>query len=189
MHDPAVRAAAAAQQTVLRHHPALAFVCRLMDWFNRVVLSLSMVVLVAASCVLTYSVLTRYFFKSATDWQDEVSVFLLVGAMFMCTASVQSVRGHVGIEAVASLLPSGVNRVRLLLVDGVSTLFCAFFSWKSWTLLREAWVDGQTTSSSFAPPLWIPYSLMALGMSLLTVQLLLQTAVRASAANPARAPG
>ena len=39
-------------------------------------------------------------------------------------------------------------------------------------------VDGQTTSSSWAPPLAIPYGLMALGMSLLSLQLLLQSAAR-----------
>lgn len=137
-----------------------------------------MLALVLTACVLSYSVLTRYFLKSATDWQDEASVFMLVGAMFMCTAYVQSLRGHVGIEALATLLPERVNRLRLLLVDIVSTLFCSFFAWKSWTLWREAWVEGQTTSSSFAPPLWIPYSLMAVGMSLLALQLLLQSAQR-----------
>ena len=41
----------------------------------------------------------RYFFKTPTDWQDEASVFMLVGATFFCTAYVQSYRGHIGIEA------------------------------------------------------------------------------------------
>jgi TRAP-type C4-dicarboxylate transport system permease small subunit len=91
---------------------------------------------------------------------------------------VQSLRGHVGIEAIASLLSARVNRVRAMLVDIVSTFFCIFFSWKSWTLFHEAWVEGQTTSSSFAPPLWIPYSLMAVGMSLLALQLLLQSLIQ-----------
>jgi TRAP-type C4-dicarboxylate transport system permease small subunit len=161
----------------------LAQLARALNWINSQVLRLSMVALVLTSAVLTYSVITRYFFKTATDWQDEASVFMLVGATFMCTAYVQSLRGHVGIEALASLLPAGVNRVRALAVDVISTLFCGFFSWKSWALFHEAWVEGQTTSSSFAPPLWIPYSLMAVGMSLLALQLLLQSTIHMVGGN------
>jgi len=178
-HGVAMEPVPGAQSRVPRN-PAAAAMARVLDWVNQQVLRLSMLALLLTSCVLTYSVATRYFLKISTDWQDEASVFLLVGATFMCTAYVQAGRGHVGIEALASLLPAAVNRVRLLLVDVVSTLFCVFFSWKSWTLFHEAWSEGQTTSSSFAPPLWIPYSLMALGMSLLTVQLLLQVMVRVS---------
>jgi TRAP-type C4-dicarboxylate transport system permease small subunit len=112
--------------------------------------------------------------KSATDWQDEASVFLLVGATFLCGAYVQSYRGHIGIEALSSILPPSVNRVRMMLVDVLTLAFCAFFAWKSWTLFHEAWVDNQTSSSSWAPPLSIPYGLMAAGMTLLSLQVLLQ---------------
>jgi TRAP-type C4-dicarboxylate transport system permease small subunit len=132
--------------------------------------------LAVASVILTYSVASRYFFKAATDWQDEASVFCIVGAVFLAGANVQASRGHIGIEAIASVLPAGVNRVRAILVDLASLAFCAFFSWKSWTLWHEAWVDKQTTSSTWAPPLWIPYGLMALGMTLLSVQIALQVA-------------
>jgi TRAP-type C4-dicarboxylate transport system permease small subunit len=145
---------------------------------NRAVVLLSMIALVAAALVLTYSVLSRYFFKAATDWQDEFAVFLLVGATFMCGAYVQSYRGHVGIEAVASLLSPAVNHWRMVVVDILTFLFCAFFAWKSWTLFHEAWVDHQTTSSSWAPPLTIPYGLMAAGMTLLALQSLVQAISR-----------
>jgi TRAP-type C4-dicarboxylate transport system permease small subunit len=144
------------------------------DRFNRLLLTLSMVAIVATALVLTYSVVTRYFFKTPTDWQDEASVFMLVGMSFFCTAWVQSQRGHIGIEALASVLPARVNAVRRFVVDLLSFAFCAFFAWKSWALCHEAWVDGQTTSSTFAPPLWIPYSMMSAGMTILSLQILLQ---------------
>jgi len=147
---------------------------RLMQGLNTGIMFLSSLALLAASLILCSSVFLRYFLKIPTDWQDEMSVFLLVGATFMCAAYVQSQRGHIGIEAVASLLPPLVNRIRLVFCDLVSFLFCSFFSWKSMLLLHEAWVDGQTTSSSWAPPLWIPYGFMTLGMTLLSLQLLLQ---------------
>ncbi len=141
---------------------------------NRLMTGFGMLALLAASLVLTYSVISRYLMRASTDWQDEAAVFCLVGATFLSGAFVQSIRGHVGIEAVASLLSPFVNRLRQAAVDLMCLLFCAFFAWKSWTLFHEAWVDKQTTSSSWAPPLCIPYGLMAIGMSLLALQLAVQ---------------
>jgi TRAP-type C4-dicarboxylate transport system permease small subunit len=143
---------------------------------NRTVLALGGLSLVAAALVLSYSVVVRYLLKIPTEWQDETAVFLLVGATFLSSAAVQARRGHIGIEALAAVLPPGVNTVRGIVTDVASAAFCAFFSWKSWTLLKEAWVDDQHSSSTWGPPLWIPYSLMAVGMSLLTLQIVLQVA-------------
>ena len=151
---------------------------RLLGYLNRAIVVLSAIALVVASCVLTYSVVLRYFSPQPTDWQDEFSVFLLIGVTFLSAAWVHSQRGHIGIEAVAAILPPAVNRVRRFVVDMLSALFCAFFAWKSWTLLHEAWVEGHVSSSSWAPPLWIPYLTMALGMTLLTLQILLQVVRR-----------
>jgi TRAP-type C4-dicarboxylate transport system permease small subunit len=149
---------------------------RLLERINRIIVIVSSVALVAAACVLTYSVASRYFLHFSTDWQDELSVFLIVGAVFMSAAAVQARRGHVAIEAIVGLLPPRVNAVRQWLVDVASLLFCSFFAWKSWTLLDEAWVEDYHSGSTWGPPLWIPYSLMAVGMTLLGLQLLLQVA-------------
>ena len=146
----------------------------LLTHINRAMVVLGMLALLAASCVLTYSVLSRYVMKASTDWQDETAVFCLVGATFLSGAFVQARRGHIGIEVVGTMVSPAINRVRQAMIDLMCTLFCAFFAWKSWTLFHEAWIDKQTTSSSWAPPLWIPYVLMASGMTLLCLQLFVQ---------------
>ena len=147
---------------------------RFLGYLNRAIVVLSSIALVVASCVLTYSVLLRYFSPQPTDWQDEFSVFLLIGVTFLSAAWVHSQRGHIGIEAVAAILPPAANRVRLFIVDLLSALFCAFFAWKSWTLFHEAWAEGYYSATSWAPPLWIPYLAMSAGMTLLTVQIVVQ---------------
>jgi TRAP-type C4-dicarboxylate transport system permease small subunit len=157
---------------------------RVMAGVNRIMVVFGMIALLVAAAILTYSVFSRYFFKAATDWQDEAAVFCIVGAVFLSGAYVQSRRGHIGIEAVASILPPAVNRARAFVVDVLSFLFCSFFAWKSWTLWHEAWVDKMTSSSSWAPPLAIPYGLMSLGMSLLALQLLLQLAAHFQSGAP-----
>jgi TRAP-type C4-dicarboxylate transport system permease small subunit len=154
----------------------LGVLTRAVDGLNRAMLVVGMIALVLAAFILTYSVFSRYLFKAATDWQDEAAVFCIVGAVFLCGGYVQSWRGHIGIEALSSVLPAAVNRVRVVLVDFVSLLFCAFFAWKSWTLWHEAWVDKMTTSSTWSPPLTIPYGLMSAGMTLLTLQIAVQLA-------------
>ncbi len=141
---------------------------------NRVVVFLSAIALIVSSCVLTYSVVLRYFSPEPTDWQDEFSVFLLIGVSFGAAAWVHSQRGHIGIEALKAVLPPRLGRWRQFIGDILSGLFCAFFAWKSWTLLHEAWVGGYTSSSSWAPPLWIPYLAMAAGTTLLTLQIFVQ---------------
>ena len=141
---------------------------------NRLIMMVAMLAVVAAAGVLTLSVIQRYFLKIPTDWQDETAIFLLVGVTFLSGAAVQARRGHVGIEAVSSLLSPKAELIRMRFADLVSCLFCGFFAWKSWTLLQEAVADGQTTDSTWAPPLWIPYSAMAVGMTLVSLQLALQ---------------
>ena len=143
---------------------------------NRLIMALGGLALVAACVVLSESVVVRYALRLPTDWQDETAVFLIVGATFFSAAAVQAKRGHVAIGALTGLLSPGADRARLVVVDVLTLAFCTFFAWKSGALLQEAWVDGQTSSSTWGPPLWIPYGLMAAGMTLLCLQLALQVA-------------
>src|ERR1700757_3209916 len=154
--------------------PLVAALERALSFCNNIIVVLASLALIAACAILSYSVLGRAIFHLANYWQDEAAVFLLVGATFMTSAYVQGRRGHIGIEAFVGLLSPTANRIRLWLVDVASLLFCAFFTWKSWTLTYEAYSDGQVSNSMWSPPLAIPYGLMACGMTLLCLQLLLQ---------------
>lgn len=145
---------------------------------NAAAATVSAVAIGIAGCVLTWEATARYLFKIPSDWQDEVSIFLLVGATFLSAGWVQQWRGHVGIQALAAVLSPAADRARRYASDIVSLVFCAFFSWKAWALLVEAVRDGQTSNSAFGAPLWIPYGAMAAGMTLVALQLLLQVASR-----------
>ena len=172
MHGPiADQTAHAAPAT---SNPLVAALERALGFCNNIIVIFAGLALIAACVILSYSVLGRALFHSPNYWQDEAAVFLLVGATFMTGAYVQGRRGHVSIEAFVGLLSPRTNRIRLWLVDVASFAFCAFFAWKSWTLAHEAWVDGQVSNSMWSPPLAIPYVLMAVGMTLLCIQILLQ---------------
>lgn len=147
---------------------------RFLNVLDKVLLVVCTAATVAAGLVLTYSVIVRHFLHWSTDWQDEAAVFLLVGATFLSAPFVQAVRGHIAIEALHGSFPPAVERVRLLLVDLISVSFCGTFAWQAALLLKDAVESGEVTDSSWAPPLWLPYGLMTVGMVLLTIRLVAQ---------------
>lgn len=153
---------------------ALGTVQRLLNGIHSMLAALSGIALGVAGCVLTWEVIGRYFLSIPSDWQDELSVFLLVGATFASAGWIQARRGHVAIDALSHLLPPSLEHARRVLADIAALLFCVFFTWKSWELLVVAWEDGQTTPSAWGAPLWIPYGCMTAGMAVLSLQLLLQ---------------
>lgn len=142
--------------------------------FNRVAGYVSAAGIVISTCALTYEVIMRYFFNDPTDWSLEFNIFMLVGATFMGSAYTQMKRGHVGIGLLDGLLPDHWNRLRLFLSDVLSTALCGFVAWYSWIYFYQAWDEGWVTDSPWGPKLWIPYFFMALGMTTLTVQYLVQ---------------
>jgi TRAP-type C4-dicarboxylate transport system permease small subunit len=170
-------------KSVATSSPLVAALEHALSFCNGIIVVLAALALIAACAILSYSVLGRAIFHLANYWQDEAAVFLLVGTSFMTSAYVQGRRGHIGIEAFVGLLSPRANRIRLWLVDLASFLFCSFFAWKSWTLTHEAFVEGRVTNSTWSPPFAIPYTLMALGMTLLCVQILLQIIVPLTGAS------
>ena len=135
---------------------------------------LGSIALVVASAVLTGGVIAAHALGRGIEWQDELEVFLVAGAVFLSAAAVQARRGNARIEVLDSLLGENARRWWTLVTDALSLIFVAFVAWKSGTLFLEAWTEGQVSQSTWAPPLWIPYGIMTLGFTLLACTLALQ---------------
>ena len=153
-------------------------IAALMSRLNFGLFRVSAIALMVAAVVLTFGVIKAHVTGVSFEWQDEVTIFLIAGAIFLSAGHVQAQRGHIGIEAISDLLSPAANRVRHHIVDALSYGFCLFFAIKSGALLLEAIQEGQTSHSAWGPPLWIPYALLTIGMLFLAGQLAMQLSQR-----------
>ncbi|MGH7053154.1 MAG: TRAP transporter small permease [Stellaceae bacterium] len=133
--------------------------------------------LIVASCIIiTNEVIWRYYLHRPHTWNLEVNIFLLIGATFLAANYAQMKRAHVGTEVLQTLMPARWNRRRILAGDILSALLCAFaaamvlrYDWQAWSL-------GWTTDSTWAPPLWVPYTLIGAGLVLISLEYFVQIA-------------
>ncbi len=130
--------------------------------------------IVASTLAISFEVVARYVLHQPHDWNLELNIFLLIGSTFLAAANTQMKRGHVGIEILDGLMPHRWNRWRHLLSDLLSFCFCTFITIYIWKHFYQAWEGGWVTSSTWAPKEWIPYALMGVGMTMLSLQMLVQ---------------
>jgi TRAP-type C4-dicarboxylate transport system permease small subunit len=156
------------------NNPAWRAFSRTVKGVNALMAYLSALLILVCTLVLVYEVVTRYVIQVSNDWVIELSIFMLIAATFLAAAHTQRERAHVGIEVLDEVMSAKWNRWRYLFGDVLSMLFCALIAYLSWVYWHEAWEEGWETSSTWAPKLWIPYFFMALGMSLLVLQYVVQ---------------
>ena len=150
---------------------------------NYVVTIISSIALVVAAFVLSYSVASRYFFHFSTDWQDEFSVFLIVGAVFM---SAPRCRRAVVMSPLKRFLPCcrrGQTGSVCFWLTLHRSCFALSLPGSRGSCCTKRSSKGIAPGSTWQPPLWIPYSLMTCGMVLLSIQLILQVATHISRWN------
>jgi TRAP-type C4-dicarboxylate transport system permease small subunit len=145
-----------------------------LTWLNLWLGYLAGVLVAVSAVLLTGEVLARYIFNSPSDWGLELCILMLIAATFMAAGHTLAAKAHVNIDIVDHLMSGNLNRWRLLLADAGAAGLCGFVAVNAWRLTGIAWSEGWVSNSTWGPKMWIPFSLIALGMSLLALQYLVQ---------------
>lgn len=126
--------------------------------------------LLLALFAVCHLVFVRYVLGASAIWQHEVVSFSLIGATFLGAPYVLMTKGHVNVDILAHYLGPGGRRVLATIGSLVTIGFCGLIAYLSVGWWWEAWAGDWHNESVWAPPLWIPYAAMPLGMGLLTLQ-------------------
>ncbi len=123
-----------------------------------------------AILVVCQMVVMRYFLNASTIWQTEFVIFSLVGSTFIGCPYVLLVKGHVNVELLPHYLGRRGRYFLAIVSSLLALLFCSILTWKGYVLFHEALVNGWTTDTIWALPLWIPYLSIPFGIGLLSLQ-------------------
>ncbi len=125
--------------------------------------------LIAASIVITYSVLYRALGHS-TYWELEFSVYMMVAALFLASPYTLKTKGHVAVDLLGHYLPERSQRALALTVAVAGLLVCLYLAWISGMLTYESFVKGERTESTWRPLKWPLYLMMPVGLGLTALQ-------------------
>ncbi len=119
---------------------------------------------------LTYEVVARYFFIKPTTWAAEISQLCLIWGCLLAMSWVLTLRQHITVNALTSLLPRTVQKfcVALSLI-GILLFSLVIVVW-GWDIFYESWVRGRTTGSLLDLPSWVAELPVPLGFLLLSAQ-------------------
>lgn len=129
-----------------------------------------MVILVILMC---YEVVMRYFFNAPTIWGLEFTTFLFGIHFIMGYGYTESFDGHVRVDIFSSRFSKKVQDILyIVLTVCITTPLVALLSIWAWDNAITSTKILERLSSAWAPPIWPVKIFMAMGFSLLLLQVL-----------------
>lgn len=144
----------------------LSIIDTISDWSGKLI-SLLLIPMIA---VIVYDAVARYAFNSPTHWAYETVTFLFAGLGILGGAYVLLHKGHVSMDIIYTRLSPRKQAIMDLLTSFFFFLFCGILLWKggqyAWTSLKLR----ETTTSAFAPPLYVIKMTIPVGAFLIILQ-------------------
>ena len=150
------------------NHPVLNFI-NLISKVSGWTAAFMLVVAVAVTCQMIF---VRFVLNASTAWQTEAVIYLVIGATLIGLAYVQSLRGHVNVDAIPLILPQKARffmAILSLTATAVIIGMILFYGSEYWYLTYK---KGWTSETVNETPLWIPYLSIPLGFGLYLLQIL-----------------
>jgi TRAP-type mannitol/chloroaromatic compound transport system permease small subunit len=136
------------------------------DWSGKIICLL----VIPMIAIIVYDAVARYAFNAPTNWAYETVTFLFAGLGILGGAYVLYRRAHVGMDIIYSRLSPRQQAILDLLTSFFFFLFCSILLWKgaeyAWTSLKLR----ETTTSAFAPPLYVIKMTIPVGAFLIILQ-------------------
>ena len=127
--------------------------------------------LIAAGVIVVCEmVILRYVFGESTIWRTDFTTYCLIGATFVGSPYVLMTRGHVNVDILPHYMGPKARRRLAFASSFVTIAFALVLAILTFNFWLEAWEQRWVSDTMWRARLWIPYSSMPIGLTLLTLQ-------------------
>ena len=133
-------------------------------------LSAGMIML--AVLITCQMIFIRFVLNGSTVWQTEMVVYLMIAATLIGLPYVQRMRGHVNVDLIPIMCSPRLRYYLSLFTLSLSSAIVVVMLYYGYDYWHIAWARGWTSDTIWAVRLWIPYSALPIGFSLLLLQLI-----------------
>jgi len=150
---------------------AAARIGRGIDWLSRAGGVLGGAILVASAVAVCYEVVMRYAFNAPTIWSYDVSIYLFIWFSFISLAYAQRENSHICVDFLIIKFSEHTRAVWNLMTLAFATVFTAYLSYYAIAFVEKAIRSHEVSVTILTTPMWIPKLAVALGSTMLLLQL------------------
>ena len=141
--------------------------------------------LIAVSVIVVCEmVFVRYVLGQTTIWQTDFTTYSLVAATFLGSPFVLTTRGHVNVDVLPHYAGPRFRFWLAVFAAAITLAFAASMTVLTFLFWKEAWDNHWVSDTMWRARLWIPYSSMPIGLSILTLQCIADLANLVSGKEP-----
>jgi TRAP-type C4-dicarboxylate transport system permease small subunit len=122
--------------------------------------------------IVCLDVAARALLGGSIQSAGEVAILLMVAQIFLGFGGAQAEKANFSVELVTNALPAGIRRALTVLTLALASAAIGLLAYYSWRRAITSYEQGEATYGVIAFPVWPNRIVIALGLTVLAVQLL-----------------
>ena len=139
---------------------------KISEWANNV----ASLALLLMTLIVSFEVISRYFFNSPTIWAWDVNVQLMVLVLMLGLSEACRKDLHVRVDVLVANLSARMKAFLDILFAPVFLFIAVMLVWSGWDYFSSSYSHLERASTVFAPPLYPVKFFLPLGGALLILQ-------------------
>jgi len=126
--------------------------------------------LIVLALMIFREVIARYIFRSPSVYSVEISEYIMIFVAFLSAGWVLHEDRHVNMTVFTDRLPRKIQLYLEIITSLITMAYCSIIVWKSIATVLMAYNGNYHSASAVNFPLWISYTFIPIGISILFLQ-------------------